>query len=447
MATGIKPKLAYFDLTMIVVSLVIGIGIFRTPAIIAQKAGTPAIFFTAWILGGIVAICGALTFAEIGSRLPVAGGFYKIFSYCYHPAYAFMFNWAGVVINAASAVGVAIAGAEYLNPIILPSTMQGDAGVRFTALTVLLVLFILNYIGIKTGARTQNILSAIKIVLIVAFSLAIFGHHNAAVVAASPVHLSTGAALSALGVSFISIFFTYGGYQNTINFGADIDKPAKNIPRSILTGMGIVIVLYLSINLAYYYVLGFDTMQHSKLLAAELAKAFFGEKGLAITSIAIFISTVGFINTSMMYNPRIYYAMADDKILPPIFKKVNEKTMTQEFALGFFLALMIFSLFLLGTFEKIINYVMFIDSMALASAAATIFIFRYREKQAGTTLNEAGQPIYRVLLYPVVPAILILFLLVVTVNVLFSDPMSALYGSIIFILGYPLYRVMRAVVK
>src|SRR5580658_1227411 len=154
---------------MIVVSLVIGIGIFRTPSIVAEKAGSPFIFFTAWILGGVVSICGALTFAEIGSRFPAAGGFYKIFSYCYHPAYAFMLNWSLVIINAASAVGVAIVGAEYINPLILPANLQNETGIQLTSATVILVLFVLNFLGIKMGSRAQNVLSSVKIIMIVIF--------------------------------------------------------------------------------------------------------------------------------------------------------------------------------------------------------------------------------------------------------------------------------------
>src|SRR5436190_8551508 len=115
---SIKPSLTRTDLTMIVVSFVIGIGIFRTPAIVAQKAYLPGIFFGAWILGGIISICGALTFAEIGSRFPAAGGFYKIFSECYHPVFAFMLNWSLVIINSFSAVGVALVGAEYISPVL-----------------------------------------------------------------------------------------------------------------------------------------------------------------------------------------------------------------------------------------------------------------------------------------------------------------------------------------
>src|SRR6185436_2553146 len=314
-----------------------------------------------WILGGVISICGALTFAEIGSRFPVAGGFYKIFSHCYHPAYAFMLNWSLVIINSASSVGVAIVGSEYINPVLLPPSLQNETGIKLTAIAVILILFMLNYLGIKMGARTQNVLSMIKIVMIPIFCLAIFGNHSQVNQTAVVSSRSAVSIVTAIGISLISVFFTYGGYQNTINFGADVKEPEKNLPKAIFTGITIVIVLYLTINFVYYSVLGFEGVQNSKLLAAELAKSFFGEKGFAITSVAIFISVLGFINTSLMYNPRIYYAMADDKVLPEIFKKINSKTMTQEFSLSFFVALMILSLFLLGTFEKIVNYVMFID--------------------------------------------------------------------------------------
>ncbi len=129
-------------------------------------------------------------------------------------------------------------------------------------------------------------------------------------------------------------------------------KLTVNIPKAIIIGISIVITFYLIINFAYFYVLGFDGVQHSKLLASDLAKSFFGEKGYTITSVVIFISILGYINTAIMPNPRIYYAMADDKILPEIFKRVNSKTMTQAFALSFFVAVMLISLFFLDTFEE-----------------------------------------------------------------------------------------------
>ena len=433
----IKPSLTKTDLTMIVVSLVIGIGIFRTPATVAQQSGSQLIFFSVWLIGGIISICGALTFAEIGARYPVAGGFYKIFSACYHPAFAFMLNWSLVIINSFSAVGVAMVGAEYIVPVILPPHMQSVFYTKMVALTVILFLFILNYIGIKTGAKTQNLLSGIKIVMILGFSSIVF--FNVETVHASTMSVTENKSLlAALGVSLISVFFTYGGYQNTINFGADVKNPQKNIPASILTGMLIVIALYLLINMAYVQVLGFQKVQQSKLLASELASVIFGQKGFVITSIAIFISVTGYINTALLYNPRIYFAMAQDGLLPAAFKKVNDKTQVQEFALCFFTGIMLIALFWLGTFEKIVNYVMFLDSFALATAAATIFIFRHRMKG----LDYTG---FKIKLYPVLPMVFVTMLFTVTINVFVADVKAALGGLCIFAGGFPIYYLLMKI--
>ncbi len=423
---------------MIVVSFVIGIGIFRTPAIVAQKAGTEEIFFAAWILGGIISICGALTFAEIGSRFPVAGGFYKIFSACYHPVFAFMLNWSLVIINSFSSVGVALVGAEYIAPVILPAEMQTQLAVQLIALIMILILFALNYAGIKTGARTQNILSGVKIAMILFFSSAILFSHPAVAETAVASVTHSGSFISILGISLISVFFTYGGYQNTMNLGADVKNPQRNIPASILWGMGIVIVLYLLINFSYVHVLGFEKVQQSKLLASELANSFLGDIGYKITSIAIFISVMGFINTSLLSNPRIYYAMADDGILPKIFKRVNEKTQAQEFALSFFTVLMIIGLIWLGTFERIVNYVMFIDSFSMVTAAATIFIFRKRMKE----MDYTG---FKLKLFPWIPLVFMAMLLSVTYNVFISDVNAAITGLCIFAVGFPLYHLLKRI--
>lgn len=427
---GIKPRLGFFDLTMIVISLVIGIGIFRTPQIVASKAGTPAIFFLAWIVGGLVSLCGALTFAEIGSRYPVAGGFYRIFSHCYHPAYAFMLNWVLVATNAASNAGVAMIGAEYIQP-LLPAYLHGA---RALAVVMVTVLFVLNFLGIRMGARTQNVLSGAKVAMILLLCAAGWFAPESAATASRETTVTLP--WLAFGVALISVFFTYGGYQQTINFGADIQEPQKNVPRGIFAAIAVILFLYLSINFAYVRALGFDGVRQSPLLAADLARVFFGPAGAAFTSIAIFTSVMGFVNVSMMSNPRVYYAMAEDRTLPPVFENVNERTQVQEFALSFFAGLVILMLFLLGTFERIVNYVMFIDTISLASAAACIFILRRRQK---------GQPYagYSVRPFPLAPLVFIVTITIITLNVLYSDPVASLYGFLIFAGGYPLFLFMR----
>lgn len=428
---AIQSKLGRFDLTMIIVSFVIGIGIFQTPALVAATAVTPTIFYCAWILGGIISLFGALTFAEIGSRMPVAGGYYKVFSQCYHPAFAFMLNWALVITNAGSAVGVALVGANYIEPVLIPAEWQHIITPKLIGGTVLTVLFILNYLGIKMGSRVQNVLSTLKIVMILALCLAVFGNKSTTVVnTAAQTDFNP---IAALGMSLISIFFTFGGYQNTINLGADIKDAKKNIPLGIFSGIAIVITLYLLINIAYCQVLGFDKLKASALPAADLAKSFFGDAGFKATSVIVFISVLGFINTSFMHNPRIYYAMAEDNVLPSIFKKVNENTQTQEFGLSFFFALNIISLLFFDSFKKIVNYVEFIDTMSLAFAAIAIFILRKK---------STGYDGYKVMLYPLVPILFIIVQIWACISVFVSDNMPARAGLAIFICGLPLYHLL-----
>lgn len=432
---SIQSKLGRWDLTMLVVSFVIGVGIFKTPSIIAEKAGTPFIFYASWIVGGFISVCGALTFAEIGSRLPAAGGYYRIFSYSYHPSFAFMFNWALVIVNAGSAVAVALVGAEYIKPVIIPAEYQASISTTIIAFTILTVLFVLNYLGIKMGSRVQNVLSSLKIIMILLLCLAIFGNKGT-INPPAIIHQSASTAFAAMGLCLIKVFFSFGGYQNTINLGADIKNPQRNIPLAIFGGMFIVVVLYMLINIAYVQVLGFENMKGKPLLAAELAKSFFGDAGFKVTAVIIFTSVLGFLNASFMSNPRIYYAMAEDKILPAIFKKVNSKTQTQEFGLTFFFCVIILSLFLLNGFDQIVNYVIFIDNLALVFAAVTIFVLRKRMKDA----EYSG---YKMRLYPILPILFILVLLWVCVSVFTSDVVAACIGIGIFFAGYPLFLLLR----
>ena len=174
---SITPKLTRFDLSMIVISLVIGMGIFATPGEVAISSSNPYLYFGAWFFGGAVSLCGALTFAEIGARYPTTGGFYKVFSYCFHPAFAFMINWILVISNAASVAAVALIGAEYINPVIMPKGLQNDLGIKIITITSVLILYIINFLGIKMSARTQNVLTIFKISMILILCTAVFKSH------------------------------------------------------------------------------------------------------------------------------------------------------------------------------------------------------------------------------------------------------------------------------
>jgi APA family basic amino acid/polyamine antiporter len=434
---SITPKLNRFDLSMIVISLVIGMGIFATPGSVAINSSNPLLYFGAWCFGGAVSLCGALTFAEIGARYPITGGFYKVFSYCFHPAFAFMINWVLVISNAASVAAIALIGAEYINPIIMPANLQNELGIKIMTITSVLILYIINLIGIKMSARTQNVLTIFKISMILILCTAVFKSHVAPTI--TRVFETTGANnnISAFGLSLVAVFFTYGGYQQTINFGGDIINAKRNIPKAIFWGMITVISLYLLLNFAYFSVLGISGLQHKTTLAATLAGVLFGAAGYKIVSLLMFVSVLAFINVNIMANPRVYYAMAEDGVLPQKFKQVNQQTQVQGFGLSFFVAAVLITLLFVSSFQKILSYVMFFDTIGLSTAAVSIFTLRRKTKH----LDDTG--IYTIKWYPVIPIIFIVTYWFVTISIFIENPRAALICMGAFALGLIIYFITK----
>ena len=433
---SIQPKLNRFDLTMIVISLVIGMGIFATPSEVANKAGNIYIFFGAWIFGGLVSLCGALTFAEIGARFPATGGFYKVFSYCYHPAVAFMINWVLVISNAASVAAVALIGSDYIKPFLLPANLQNDMGTKIITIGSVGVLYVINFLGIKMSARTQTVLIIFKMSMILLVCSTVFMHNI------TQEHFDIiprkGNMIAAFGLSLVAVFFTYGGYQQTINFGGDIINAKTNIPKAVIVGILVVLFLYLSVNYAYFHVLGIGGLQHTPALAAKMVGVIFGDLGYKITSIMIFLSVLAYVNVNVMSNPRVYYAMAEDGVLPAIFKKVNPKTQVQEFGMSFFVAAIILVLFFVAKFGDMLKYVMFFDTIGLSMAAVAIFMLRKKTKELD------GTGIYTIKWFPLVPVIFILSYWFVTINIFITfqdNPYAALICLAAYALGLAIYYI------
>ncbi|WP_158825678.1 APC family permease [Mucilaginibacter lacusdianchii] len=431
---GVFPKLNRFDLSMIVISLVVGMGIFATPAEVASSLNSPLLYFGAWLFGGAISLCGALTFAEIGGRYPTTGGFYRAFSYCFHPAIAFMINWVLVISNAASVAAVALLGADYIAPIIMPLSLQNQTGIRIVSLSAVLILYVINLLGISMSAKTQNVLTLFKIGIILIICTAVF--KQPAVPHYLIAHASTNN-IQGWGASLIAVFFTYGGYQQTINFGGDCINAKENIPKAIFRGMLVVICLYMLINYAYYASLGLNGMQHQPALAATLAGVVFGSTGYILVSLLMFISVLAFINVNILANPRIYYAMADDGILPQKFKNINPKTQVQQFGLSFFVAAVLIILCFVNSFEKMIAYVMFFDTIGLSTAALSIFILRKKTKHLD------GTGIYTIKWYPLIPLIFIITYWSVTLFIFIKNPMAASVCLGAFALGLLIYYITK----
>ncbi|MFN8012174.1 MAG: APC family permease [Holophagaceae bacterium] len=430
---AIEARLGTFDTAMVVFSLVVGIGIFRTPALVAGATGSRLLFFTAWIAGGLISLAGALVFAEIGSRHPRAGGYYRVVADCYSPALAFMLNWAQALMQGAGAAGVAFIGAEYLAPLVLPAAWLGPRATLPLACALMLVLLVLNFLGIRSGARTQNVLSVLKIALMLALAALAFALAPAAPAAAArPAAASPWA--PRLAAALVPCFYAYGGYHMTMNLGADVKDARRRFPLAITAGMLTVVALYLLLNLAYARTLGIDGVAGARLVAAALAKAALGPRGEAAVSLAIFLSAAGFVNATILQMPRNFYAMAQDGVLPRAFLKVNPRTQTLEAGLLFFGATMLLPAFLLGSFEKLLSYVIFTDALTLVVVASTLFALRRR---------GAGDGGFTVPGHPFLPALYLLALLGVCLHVLATETRLALAGLAILLLGWPLFRLGR----
>lgn len=437
-----KSKLGLFDFTMIVVSLVIGMGIFRTPVNVAQASPDAFLFFAAWLAGGLVALCGALTYAEIGSRFPVAGGYYKVFSYAYHPSVAFAVNCTILISNAASLAGVALIGAEYITQVVLPDDAANINAIRIgIAIFSILIFYGVNLLGLRMSAKAQSILTIIKISMIVLLITPLFfatGTPAPAVThTISPTFMEY---LKAFGIGLVAVSFTYGGYQQTINFGAEVRNPAKTIPRGIFFGIFIIIALYLTINYAYYKVIGFEQLKNAEGIAAIMAGNVFGSMAGKILSVFLFLSVLAYVNVLMMSNPRVMQAMSEDGILPKSFAQRTAKRDVLFTSLSVFAAICAIIVFWAKSFDKILSFTIFLDCFGMILSSATIFILRKK------TQHLDGTGIYKMKGFPLQPLVFIIAYIFVAISIALDyakNDYAAAIGLAVLVGSMGLYFVIK----
>ena len=423
-------------------------GIFRTPVNVASASPTPMIFFSAWLAGGLVALCGALTYAEIGSRLPVTGGYYKVFSYAYHPSIAFAINCMILVSNAASGAAVALVGSEYITGVIMPAAKNADyvQTVHISiALAAIVIFYGVNMLGLRFSAKTQTVLTIIKIALILMLIAPIFfasGNNDPSIINSS---ISPGFReyIKAFEVGLVAVSFTYGGYQQTINFGAEVERPNRNIPRGIFIGISIIITLYLTINYAYVHIIGFQELKVSKNIAAIMASKIFGLNAERVLSILLFMSVLAYINVLLLSNPRVMYAMSEDKILPRAFQARNGRG-ALTLALTVFATLATLSVFWAKEFDTLLSFSIFLDCFGMILSAGSIFIVRKR------TAHLNGTGIYSMKLYPLLPLIFMATYLFVAISITLdykNNHYAAAIGSSVLLFFIGIYFIAELIRK
>src|SRR6185503_13776243 len=287
-----------FDTTMLVVGGIIGAGIFLNPAIVAQRVHTTAFILAAWIIGGAIALVGALTFAELGARRPEAGGGYIYLTETFGPLPAFLYGWTFLfIINSGGIAAVAVTFARYTADLF----QLAPAYVKPLAAGLLVVLSGVNYFGVRSGSITQNIFTVLKLLaLAILIGAGIFFTGGA-----TPAHNDVPAIegfgmVRALGYALIPVLFAYGGWQYSNNIASEIVAPERTLPRALTIGMFVVVAVYVLANVAYVRVLGAPGLATSLAPAADTMRAVMGPVGGALMAAGIVVSTIGFVNSGIL---------------------------------------------------------------------------------------------------------------------------------------------------
>ena len=444
-----KRALGPFDATMVVVGGIIGAGIFINPYIVAQRLHTGPLVLAAWIAGGIIAMAGAFTFAELGSMFPKVGGHYAYLRDAYHPLAGFLYGWALLLMIETGAIAaVAITFAQYaLRLVGRPETYAVHL-----AIGAILIVTIVNYLGIKPGSRVLNIFVILKtaalLVLIVVGLLLLPGTDTAVVEGAQAPAVADAAAVAAgsaaespslptvfvaFGAALLAVMFSYGGWQNANFVAEEIKNPKRNLPLSIVVGTAIVVAIYVSVNYVYLRALGHHGLASTMTPAADASRFIMGSWGDTFITAAIAISTFGFLNLTVLAPTRVYYAMAADKVFFSSVARLHPRYRTPSLAIVIQSTWAIL-LVLTGTYAQLVDYVIFADQLFFALAGASLFVFRrthpVKERPEGT-FSSPG--------YPFVPALFVVAATFVVFSVLWSNPMRAGLGLVLLAVGVPAF--------
>jgi APA family basic amino acid/polyamine antiporter len=425
-------RIGPFSATMMVVGGIIGSGIFLNPAIVAQRVRTVPLTLGVWVLGGVIALIGALVFAELGARRPVAGGGYVYLRDAYGRLPAFLYAWTLLLVIATGAIAaVAVTFASYAAALL----DMGPSSRLPLAVGAILVLSAINYVGVKPGAITQNIFTVLKLG---ALALLIVAGLTAAATPSLPEPLAPlhgGSVALAIGAALVPVLFAFGGWQQTNFVAEELIDTERNLPRALLAGVSIVVLVYLLANLAYVRTLGIDGLARSTAPAADAMNTWIGPAGRDLIAAGIAVSTFGFLNLVILVSPRVYQAMARDGLFFPSLARLHPRYRTPSAAIlfqGVWGVLLTVS----GRYGDLLDYVVFGDWIFFGATAATLFVYRGRERSG----REEPLPRFRMPGYPLLPLIFIGAAVYVVGGSIASNPSNALKGSALMALGVPVFR-------
>ncbi|MBX7185740.1 MAG: amino acid permease [Vicinamibacteria bacterium] len=430
---ALKRELGLFDATMVVVGGIIGTGIFVNPYIVARALDSTPLVLGAWLAGGVVAIIGALAYAELGQQQPQAGGPYVYLRDAWHPMAGFMYGWAQLLmIEAGGMAAVALNFARYS----LRLAGREETGFMLIAVAAgaILLLTAINYAGVRPGSRVVNVSVVLKLAaLVVLIAFAFWGEAAPSWSSESRAD-ETPSGVLAFGAALIPILFTYGGWQKANTVAEEMRDPQRDMPRSLIMGTLIVIAIYLLANVAYLRTLGLGGLAGTETPAASVAGLWLGAGGARFISATIAISTFGFLNLGIMASPRIYFAMARDGVFVPALARLHPRFQTPALAILLQSAWALALLFT-GKYEDLLNTVVFADWVFFGLTVAGLFRLRRRFE---------GREGFRTPGYPFLPGLFVLVAITVVLSVIRTAPERSAVGVALLALGVPVYYWSKA---
>jgi len=432
---GFRRDLGPWDATLLVIGAIIGAGIFINPYIVARRLDSGGLVLLAWVAGGVIALAGALAYAELGALFPRVGGQYGYLRDAYHPVVGFLYGWGLLLMIESGAIAaVALIFAEYA----LRFVGASQAGATPLAIAAIAAVSVVNYLGVKPGSRLLNVFVVLKVgalALLIGAGLILGGTELTTGVGREAAATGTGLAglVLAFGAALVPVMFSYGGWQNANYVAEEIREPRRNLPRSLLLGTGAVVVIYVLVNGVYLAALGHGGLAGTTTPAADVARHFLGPWGDRAIALAIAVSTFGFLDLTVLAPTRVYYAMAADGVFFPGVARLHPRHRSPTLAIVI-QSLWAVGLLLTGTYAQLVDYVVFADWIFFGLTVGALFVFRRR-----IPLAERPPGTFTAPLYPVLPALFVVAAVLVVASVLATSPLRSGLGALLLATGVPAF--------
>ena len=419
-------RLGLFDATMLVMGGIIGSGIFLNSAEVARHVSTPFLIVGMWLVGGAIALAGAFVYAELAARRPEVGGQYAYLRDAWGPLPAFLYGWSLLlVIQSGGMAAVAIMFARHFLDLV--HWPVADAAVASCALALLTIV---NCLGVRAGSNVQNVLMLLKIAAILALVAAGVWLAAPYIDGASPAPTQRPAGLAAIGAALTPVMFAYGGWQTASFLSGEMRDPRRDLARGLVLGVVGVVVLYTAVAWACLRTLGPQALAESRTPATTVMLIALGETGATLIALGIAVSALGFLSQSMLSAPRVYFAMAEDRLFFARVGRVDERTHAPVFAIVL-QGVVAIAITLSGTYGQILNYVVSVDFIWFALTATALFVYRRR---------DPGRASFQVPGHPWTTAFFMLACTATVLGTIYNHPADSAIGFGILLAGVPAFH-------